>query len=307
MKSMPWSRLCLALALSLVGRALATPLEKELVSADAKWILHLDADQLRAGKTGSYLLEQILNPKSAKLRDDLKRELDFELNWEKIQAITAYGSQYEPRRDSSGVLLLRTRLALAPALEAAIERAHPALRVERLEAGPTPLYCVNGDLLVAPQPGGLYAMSKSRDALQHARDVLAGQAASQGAGRLLEGYGAVPASFFFFGVAADFSQNAALPPKAAVLKQAEGGRLILGELGESLFVDLTIRARDEEVAQQIQQVFQGLLALAALSQEQKPELRELTQAARITAAERLVTVGLEIPVAKALQKLSQQR
>jgi hypothetical protein len=48
--------LILPLFLSLLHPALAGSVPKEEVSADAKWLLHLEATQFRASKVGSYII-----------------------------------------------------------------------------------------------------------------------------------------------------------------------------------------------------------------------------------------------------------
>jgi hypothetical protein len=299
------SWLGLALALPLVSPA--DPLPAAKIPADAKWVLHLDADAFRRSKIGEHIVREVLDPKSAKAKEDLEQSLGFALDWTRMHSITLFGPTYQPKADNSGLALIRTSMNVVQGLDTAIERNNPALRPEQIEAGPTPLYRINKDSYVWAGPGGWFLLGKSRDALDRARAALTGSAPSLATANLLKGFGPAQDSFFFLGLAEDFGQKADLPLKAAVLKQAEGGRLVLGERGDQVFAQLTIRTRTAEAAQQIQQVVQGLIALGALSQDAKPELQELAQGAKVTAADQSVTISLEIPSARALAKIAERK
>jgi hypothetical protein len=290
----------LALAVLAAG---ATPLDKTRISAEAKWMLHLDADRLKSTQIGEFILSQILEPKSAKVKQDLQRELDFNLDWRKIRALTAYGSTYQ-KDDPSGLLIIDSGLEFAPALETAIQRDRPGLRVEKLQSDPYPLYYLNQDAYVAVLKGGLLLISKSRPVIEYGQAVIAGHKPNLGAADTLKPYPEAPNGFFFLALANDFARLAKLPPKAAVLKQAEGGRIVLGEQDGKLRLNLDIRARSDDIARQIRQVAEGLVGLAALQAEQHPDLHALADTANVSTTGPLVTLGLQFPVPDAIKKLA---
>ena len=303
MKPLPFSALLPGLLLVLPPTLTAGPLPAAKVPADAKWVLHLDADKLQTTQVGTHFLREVLDPKSAKGKADLRQWLDFDLDWTQVHSVTAFGATYEPKQDNTGLLLVHTSMEVVKGLETAIERNTPALRPEKIEAGPTPLYRVNHDSYIWAGPGGQFLVGKSREAVEHARAAFTGREPNLTGTKLLETYRPAANAFFFVGLAEDFGRKASLPPKAAVLKQAEGGRLGVGERGDKVFATLALRTTTPEVAQQIQQVVQGLVALATLSQEQNPQLQELARGARVTAADRWVTIGIEVPVARAIEKI----
>src|SRR5579863_7552381 len=68
--------------------AMATPLKKEQVDADAKWVVHLDVDKLRSTAVGDYILKKVLDAKLT----EMTRQFDFDLDWSKVNALTAYGT-----------------------------------------------------------------------------------------------------------------------------------------------------------------------------------------------------------------------
>jgi len=296
----------LALLMGAAVSVAAGPVQRNQVSADAKWMLHLDADAFRSTVLGGQFMTDVLDRKSAKAKEDLKAGLDFELDWRQIHSITAYGNQHSQHGDPKGILVIQTDMLVQPALERAIAKNIPNLRVERVEYSPAPLYQLNGDPWVAFQPGGLVILSKARESVEKALAVLSGERANLTSTASFEGYPAAPFTFFMLGVAEGLGQDANLPPNAAVLKKAEGGRLVIGEKGDRLAVNLDVKTASPDVAQQIQQVLQGLLALGALSADQKPDLAALVQGASVTQNGAMVSVGVELPVAKVLNKIKEK-
>ena len=91
-----------------------------------------------------------------------------------------------------------------------------------------------------------------------------------------------------------------------MLKLTDGGRFAIGEVGENLQIQLVLRARDEDVTQQIQQVAQGLLALATLSLGEEPELQSVLRATKVEVDGRLVKVDLAVPLEMALEQMDKQ-
>ncbi len=294
-------------ALLAVGVSVAAgPVQRREVAADAKWLLHLDADAFRKTSLGGQFVSDVLDPKSAQAKTDLKAGLDFDLDWRKVHSITAYGNQHGPQGDPKGVLLVRSDLQVQPALERAVAGNVPNLKVERIDAKPAALYQLNSDVWVTFRPGGLAIASKSRESLEKAVAILAGERPNLTSTSSFEGYPATTFGFFMLGVAEGLVQDADLPPNAAVLKKAEGGRLVIGEKGDNLAVKLDVKTASVEVAQQIQQVAQGLLALGALNADQKPDLGTLVQGASVTQNGALVSVSVELPVAKVLNRIKQK-
>jgi hypothetical protein len=157
---------------------------------------------------------------------------------------------------------------------------------------------------VAVLKGGLVLVSKSRPAIEYGQAVIAGQKPNLTAAGVLKDYPAAPDEFFILALAHDFARLAKLPPKAAVLKQAEGGRILLGEQDGKLRLNLDIRARSDDLAGHIRQVAEGLVGLAALQAEQHPDLKALADCAKVSTTGPLVTLGLEFPVPDAIKKLA---
>jgi hypothetical protein len=300
----------LTLSLVLICSASAGPLRREHVPADTKWLLHLDLDKFRATKVGSYFTKEILEKKLAGPKADLKRDLDFDLDTSKISSITAYGTDYQSHPDANGVLLIKTDLDVQKALDGAIQKISQdsggeAGPIKKL-TGATPTYSIHGDVFITIRPDKLVLLGKSRQTVEKADAVLAGKAANLNSGKAFSGFPEVPKAFFFIAIAEAFNEDAPLPPQAKVLKMTDGGRLVLGENAENLFLNLTLKAKSSEVVTQMQQVIQGTVALASLSQSENPDLLQLAQSVKVSSDDKMVSVGIEYPVAKAIEKISEK-
>jgi hypothetical protein len=297
--------LILLATLAIAGfTVVASPLPTQQIAADAKWVVHLDVEQFLKGKIGTHLMDNIVEKGTAAAKVQLKNELGFDLDWTRIQALTAYGSGYQPDRDTTGVILVRTGLDLRSALDAAITKEIPGFRVQKTGDATRALYSLNEDAFASFETPGLVLISKYKEAINRANSVLQGSSPNLAGAAALGGYPEAPAGFFLIAVADGFSQYPDLPPTAAILKQAIGARVVLGEAGDRLRLDLNVKTATADAARQIQQVTQGLLALATLNASQNPDLKAFTEAASISAAGPVVTLGAQIPVTAVIERMS---
>jgi len=301
----------LVLALAITTATFGGPLQKEQVASDAKWLLHLDLDKFRASKVGTYFTRQVLEQKLSQPKADLKRDLNFDLDISKISSITAYGTDYGSKPDANGVLVIKTTLDVEKALDSAIEKLSAnggdgQGGIKKTQQGSTIRYSINDDVFVTLHPGNLVVVAKSREPNQKASEVLSGKSANLTSGKAFSGFPDMQKAFFFLGVAEAFNADVPIPPQANVLKMADGGRLVLGENADRLFLNVALKAKNSEVVTQIQQVIQGLVALASLSKTENKDLMQLAQSARVSADENLVSLNLEFPVERAIEKLSEE-
>jgi hypothetical protein len=284
---------------------IASPLPAKQIAGNAKWVVHLDVEQFLKGKIGTHLLKNIIEPQVAGPRAQLQSQLGFDLDWNKIESITAYGSGYQPDQDTTGVILIRSRLDLQGALDAALTKEIPGMNVRRTGDTARPVYSLNEDAFAVFESSGTLLISKYKDALDKGSAVLRGSSPSLAGTATLSGYPDAASGFFLVALADGFSQHTDLPPTAAILKQAIGAQVVLGEIGDRLRLAVNVKTATADAARQIQQVAQGLLALASLNAGQNPDLKVLTEAASITAAGQLVTLGAEVPVSAVIQRMTQ--
>jgi hypothetical protein len=147
-------------------------------------------------------------------------------------------------------------------------------------------------------------LGKSREKVVHARDVLSGKSSNLKAAKAFTQLPEPAGGSFLIGAAEDFNQ-VAVPQQANVLKQADAIGFTLAEKDTNLVATLALRPKDEQVAQQIQQVVQGLIALGALSQGNNADLQRLVQAIHVQKTDRFVTLDLSLPVDLIQQKIAE--
>jgi hypothetical protein len=294
--------LAVLLAFSATTRAL--PVQQGIVPDDAKWLVHLDVDSLRESKVGNIVIKDVLAKPLAKLKSEMK--IDGQLILQKLHSLTAFGTDFQKGPEANGVLMLNGDEEVQKIVEgflAAQALQDPNGGIKKLQDEPFVLYSAHNQLFVSPQLAGHVVLSKSRQQIESLRNVLAGKARTANASKPFSGYATVTNSFFFLAVAEGFNEKTALPPQAQILKKATGARIVLGERGDLLFANLSLKAKDPEVIQQIQQVLEGLKALATLAQSENKELLELAQATKVSADNKMVSVNVEYPLSKVIDKL----
>jgi hypothetical protein len=305
--------LFLPLFLSLLSPALAGSIPKEQISADAKWLVHLEAAQFRATKVGSFitteLLEQKLGQAAAKLKEKAKLDLDAKKIIGGLNSITIYGADYQSPQDHS-VLLIGTSPELQKILVGflagmVLAGTNAPVHVTQTAQGSVTFYAVGEMAYCAVLPDKVIAIGRSRAATENAAKVLDGKAPSLASSAAFGGFGEMKEPFFFVGMAEDFNVGDNLPPQARLLQVADAGRVALGESSDQVFLSLALRAKTPDVVAEMQQVVQGLIAIGSLSQPQDKDLGRLLQSIKVSTTGNIVNVRAEYPVDKAIEKLTQ--
>src|SRR3954469_13304252 len=84
--------------------AFAGPLDKSKISADAKWLLHLDVEAFRRSALGDHVIGHFLQPMID--GNEQVKKLNLSISVQNISSLTAYGSAFE--KNGQGVLMLTT-------------------------------------------------------------------------------------------------------------------------------------------------------------------------------------------------------
>ncbi len=303
----------LAVILSLAAPAFAGPLQKQEVAADAKWLLHLDVDQLRSSPEGDSLVKEIADRLLDQPKAVLKREADFDLDFTKASSITAYGDY-----GSNSVLLVKTELDVEKLVDAALVQAGkaknlPSWPVDKSARDGILKYTFPDGVSLWIRPDKSILFSKSAAATEKANEVIAGRAANLSGSAAFSDFPDAQKPIFFFGAAEGFSGYPDLNtgavtnnPKTKILKLTQSGQVVMGQEAEQVFVNFSLKAKTSEVVTQMQQVVQGMIALASLSASDNDDIQVLTDSAKVSAAGNIVSLKLNFPVDKALLILSNQ-
>ena len=307
--------LILPLLLPLLNPALAGAIPKEEISADAKWLIHLEAAQFRASKVGAFvtteLLEKKLRQPVQQINSKFKLDLDVNKVLDGINSITIYGTDYNSMQDHS-VPLIRAGPDLEKILVGflagmALAGTNAPLQVTQTQAGRLAFYAIQDTAYCAVLPGKVIAIGRTRQITENAAKVLDGKAPGLASGAAFGGFGDMKEAFFFMGVAEGFNLGKGLPQQAKLLQVADAGRIVLGEDANLLFLNLALRGKTPEVVTQMQQVMQGIIAIGSLGQPQDKDVAHLLQSIKVSADDKIVSVRVDYPVDRAIEIMTQAR
>lgn len=298
----------LSLLVAAAGTSSADALKKEYVSPDAKWLIHLDCDNLRKTAIGDFLITKVAGPLVADATGEFKFNITNVL--QRISSLTAYGDDFAKGADANGVLLIHsdaeTQKALVGVLVAQI-LANTNGPVKQLESqGEHAVYSFANQVFISPQEGGPIVVSKSEAQLEAARERLQGKGRSLASSRNFDEFPAISNSFFFVGLADASSLPKQIPARAKVLQMADGGRVAMGEKADRLFLNLALRGKTPEVTRQMHQVIEGMIALVSLGQPDNADLTGLVQSTRVASKDKLISINVEYPTRKVIAALSDQ-
>jgi hypothetical protein len=312
--------LIIPLFLCLPNPALAGTLPKEEISADAKWLVHLEAAQFRATKVGSFVVNQMLENKLSRPVAELNAKFKLDIKVDKIldgiKSITIYGTDYQSPQDQS-VLLIRA----SPELEKVfvgflagmvLAGTNAPVQITQTQEGSVSFYAAPGTAYLkfdfpfcAVLPGKVIAIGRSREITEKAAKVLAGKAPNLASSKSFIDFGDTREAFFFLGMAEGFNLGNNLPPQAKLLQAADAGRVVLGEDADQLFLRLALRGKTPDVVTQMEQVVQGLIAIGSLSQPKDQDVAHLLNSIKVSTNGNLVNVGVDYPVERAIAQLKQ--
>jgi len=284
--------------------AIAGPLDKTKVASDAKWLVHVDVEGLRNSAFGEYVMNEFVKPQLE--NNDQLKHANLSMNISNIMSITAYGASIDKGPD--GVLMVSTTAdprkdldTVAGMFLASQGTNTPFLLVDK---DPLPLYSFSKTVYFAPAGHTLF-IAKSREQIERAHEVARGKADSLAKTSGFKNFSEAPKAYFTAAIADGFMGNLGVPPQAQILREATGGRLCLGERDKNVFVNLVFQGRNDMATTRIQQVLQGVVALASLSQQDE-EITRLASGIKITSEGPDVVVNLEYPVDKTIQKIKEE-
>ncbi len=301
----------LVLGVATCGVALAGPLKKAHVAAEARWVVHLDVEALLKSDLGKTLASAALDPYLSKASSELKTRLGVDFDWRRVRSLTLYGSDFSDPEQQKGVLLVDTGIDVAKQLESALARLSAAeggdaKSLTRLGGESSALYSIHEELYISAPPGKPVVVSRTRPGVAQAGEVLAGTAPNLAGSKGFGEFCQADDGFFFLAAAQGFSDAAPVPPQARVLKMADGLRLTLGELSGEVRARLALSTKNTDGARQVQQVVQGMLALATLGGLEDPDLQMVLNGTKVSLNERVVTLNLSVPSGKISRRILEE-
>lgn len=297
--------LTLAAAAAILSSSQADVLKQNFVPSNTRWLLHLDADAFRKTRLGAVVAAEKVNAKIKEAEDATKLDLSFAA--EKISSVTLCGPKVGEEQE--GILILETTADIRSDLEKLIGfkemNGGKEPQISRLSVNGNELYTIGEDLNAMEAAKGVWVVGKNKAVVQSAREVVMGKGSALKDDSFLS-YPAVTNTFFFLAVADAGSAGDKLPAQAKILQKAEGGRVVIGESGEKILLNVALKAKDAETITQIQQVVQGLIAIVSLTQPDNKDLTTLMGSAAVQSTSNTVSVSLSFPVDRAMKKVREE-
>ncbi|MHC4556702.1 MAG: hypothetical protein ACYTFW_03840 [Planctomycetota bacterium] len=282
--------------LIIAGPVLGGPLEKKQVVSSANWVVHADYEQFINTRIGQLIREELTKQGLDEKLKDFTALFGFHpLN--DVRDVTIYGNGQD--REKAVVLIegrfdtdkLVSLVRMNPDYE---EIGYGSIVVHSWidenqrdadsNVGQKMYGCMYKDDLVV-MSAGLEAVKKAVDVFNGSTENVTNSTLSQ---RILDAKGA------FFQVAANsVSQIVEQNQQTAVLRQTDELSLFIGETEGNFYIDLDLKAKSEQAAQNISKMLDGIIAFAALAEEEQPKLAELAKKLRFSCALNTVQIHFE--------------
>jgi type II secretory pathway component PulC len=282
--------------------AYAGPLQLKAVPAEAKWVAHIDVDAMRSSEVIQRFYDECIKGRApAGFLDIVVQQCGLDLRKD-LHHVTMYSTKIA---DGHGVLVVKAKMdeakLLAKAKKAPNHRSmtyrdyeihtwtHRKPGKERQFAG-------------AFQDEGVLVFASSVELLKSALDVLDGRSDSlHGTDTPLAEK--VPAGTMFLARAAGISSSQA-GDRHPLCSQLDRLDCAEGQDQGKWFGHLTMDAADEDAAQRIETVIEGLLAMCWLHLDSVPELQRLLDQVEVSRKGSVVRADFEAPVEKVVKAVS---
>jgi len=303
--------LAILLALGFALPLRAEPLDRRQVSADAKWLAHIDFDAAKAAKVAQRIHDDWLTHDRAKetLRK-IRETIGVDL-LEDLRSISFYGDRFVP---ASGVAIIRAKvdrqrllgyLNKEPTHKLSSHGDHQ-LHTWTQAKGRKDEHTVTGCF---HQPN-VVLLGRDADEVRAALDVLDGKSPNlPGSGSLLDVD--VPAGTVFEARVAGLAEQAKrtdreIPFLSPIVRQSVLLSVALGEQEDQVFAQTQLVTKSAEAAGKIRDILEGFYAAAELQHEGDPHATRILKALKLTTSGQTVTVEWRMPGDEVLGLIKQK-
>jgi len=280
--------------------AWAGPLPRTEVSAKARWVLHLDAEQFRESKVGQHYIENLLADQVAEV--EAKIGFDFAPFLDSVMSATVYGADFAKGEDNTAVLLLRGDVAEEQGIEeflATHSGKGRKAKLRQIQTTPFALFKLE-NAFAATLTNGTVVMGKTQKLVEDACEVIAGKQPNVAATTRFADLASTNANYILAVAADGFTGELPLPKNLKIFRQVEGVQLMIRESAAHLSLEIALKTGGVEVATQIKTVADGLLVLAKTERADDKNLQALIGSAKISAAGETVTGTFEFSNKRAI-------
>jgi hypothetical protein len=327
----------LALPLLPASRAVAA-VNPAVIPADARWVVYADLDTLRTSVIGKELIT--LAEKTQVETPGGKVGVDWQKLLATIGSATAYGTNLSrDPKDIDGTLVIQGTADLRKIAESILIQANlanpkdvteltdlpfPAYGLKQSKAKPAapadaskpadatkkeaaPKESAPMEVVIAFPPEPIVLVSKSKAQILKARDVFRGSAPSLAKGPASPLKASVQSSGDAYVFAAStvpaekfFPEDG---PQARILKMANSGSIALGERGENTFAHTELVASNDQMADKLMKILQGLTAMLSLAETSDKQLADFLSSAAVNRNGDAVTLDVAYSSARLAQMI----
>jgi hypothetical protein len=282
----------------------AAPLDPKQVSADAKWVIHMDVDALKQSTVmqRAYAKEasrwKDIKNRMAAIRDQMCMDPTVDLH-----AVTLYGPK--PGR-TDGVMIVHA----AVDQKEFVGKVGKAPGYRTMNHGPYTLHSwtqADGPVSSAFFDHNLVLLAKTDADVTAALDVLDGKSPSL-AGKSSPLAGAPPSGTILI-VRAIGLAGLDIPFKSPLLNQCESFDLVAGEDKGQSFSEAHLATRSAAVAGQVRKIIEGIEATLELQYGSEPAVLGLLKGVRVEIADQTVNIAVRTSADelwKLIEKISSQ-
>ena len=290
MKKTLFTLLGLGLALT-AGQA--AKVDKTNISKDAKFVVHVDLDAVRASKIGATILKKMRQEEGREKLDALVEIIGFD-PLTAIQGATMSGNGEE----DNGILVVRHKADSNKLLAFMKLDEH----YRKTEHGKHEIHGAGGrdDVergYVSFVNGTTSVLAPSRELAGRGIDLVNGKGAAEQVSPSLERISKEAKNAFLI-AHADIESLKELIDDDNVRQMLKQAAVVMGESDEKLILSLAVDAYDADSAQQMEAMVNGLIGFARLNQEENPAIKDILKGLKVTRAGVTVSIHFAIGVDK---------
>ena len=271
----------------------AAKVDKTNISKDAKFVVHVDLDAVRASKIGATILKKMRQEEGREKLDALVEIIGFD-PLTAIQGATMSGNGEE----DNGILVVRHKADSNKLL--AFMKLDEYYR--KTEHGKHEIHGAGGRGdgergYVSFVNGTTSVLAPSRELAGRGIDLVNGKGAAEQVSPRLEKISKEVKNAFLIAHADIESLKESIDDDNVrqMLKQAA---VVMGESDEKLILSLAVDAYDADSAQQMEAMVNGLIGFARLNQEENPAIKDILKGLKVTRAGVTVSIHFAIGVDK---------
>ena len=272
----------------------SSELQKNIVPADAHWVIHVNMEKIKTSRFFNAFKEEELFARVEKRGAWLEKRFRFN-PLEDVKGVTLFGKKGE----EDAVVCVHGNFDKDHLLSLLdFDEDH-----EALQYGKYTLHNWDNDSYGVFAKDDLVMFSESEAAIKVALDVLSGKAKtikSSPLNALIQG---VPSGAFLTGAAGNIAAllEGEHDKEAAILKKTEAAVFSLREVGDNMSMNLNMKTADPKDAENIAQIVRGLLAMADMYKDQVPPQIKLPKDIKTSVKGNNVSIDIDYPVEDLVQ------